>query len=190
MEECQEVISEKMAQVSDTVYEGVEEVFPTHCAGDTMKRFYFTNPTYDRHKGQYVRLAIEGELKGIVELVSPFYDRNGTPTPEIAALDKGEVPEIEDDVIVEGDLRKVQECDGLVAWITRRSSWGSIQEACITFREYHKPVYIIFDPFSRGTCQHCKGFNPNHPTHPWARKHATKIFPNIQAFIQFAKERL
>jgi len=155
-----------------------------------MKTFYFTNPTFDRHKGQEMRLMIDSELEGTVQLLSPFYDKAGNPTPEIRALDRGEKPEgISKHDIVGSDLDMIEQSDGVVGWITNKTSWGSIQEACIAFREMHKPVYLIFDPKTRGICEHCNGFNPNYPAHPWANKHATRVFGTIEGFIAFAKAK-
>lgn len=155
-----------------------------------MKTFYFTNPTFDRHKGQEIRLKIESELKNSVALVSPFYDKGGNPTPEIRALDRGQKPEgVSENDIVETDIDMIREADGLIAWITNKTSWGSIQETYIAFKEMNKPVYIIFDPNTRGVCNHCHGFNPNAPGHPWPLKHSTRTFGNVEAFIAFAKEK-
>jgi len=150
-----------------------------------MKTFYFTNPTHDRHKAQEIRLLIEKETD--IELVSPFYDRAGTPTSEIAKLDRGEKVTISSAEIVQTDFNLVRKLDGVVAYITRKTSWGSISE-CVFAWTLGKPVYLIFDPRSQGNCKVCGTFNNNAPNHPFPTEIGDK-FGNIEAFINFAKEK-
>lgn len=154
-----------------------------------MKQFYFTNPTDDRHRAKKLQAHIEQRLEGLIKLDNPFYDKNGDPTPEIRSLDRGEKTSLSENDIVEMDVDKIKENDGLIGWITNKTSWGSIQEASITYREMHKPVYLIFDPQTQSTACECGTKNPNNPKHPWAKKHSTRIFGNVEAFVAWAKER-
>lgn len=150
--------------------------------------YYFTNPTKDRHKAREIQLKIEKETG--LELENPFYDRAGTPTKEIAALDRGERADVSSGEIIHNDLKKIRDAFGIIAWITRNTSWGSISETFFSSYMLGKPTYIIFDELSRGTCSVCRASNPNNPEHPWPMGNSTKIFGNLHAFIAFAKERL
>lgn len=153
------------------------------------KVFYFANATASRRWGQQVRLFIEECLEGILRFKSPFYDRDGTPTEEIALLDQGITPTtVSKYDIVGRDLEMMRECDGVVAFITPQCSWGTIQETCIAYREFNLPVYLIFDEANRGKCTKCNGFNPNDPSHYWPNVHSTRVFESVKAFIIFAKE--
>lgn len=147
-----------------------------------MKVFYFTNPTKDRHKARELQLRIEKELAGVLELDNPFYDRAGTPTKEIAQLDRGERAEISEGEIIHNDLKKIRDSEGVVAWITDGTSWGSISETFYSSYVLGKLTYIIFDPHTRN--------NINNPEHPWPKGNSTKIFGSVEAFITFAKARL
>lgn len=144
--------------------------------------FYFTNPTKDRHKAREVQLRIEAELKGVLRLVNPFYDNAGTPTKEIASMDRGERSEVSPGEIVHNDLKLIRDLDGVVAWITGNTSWGSISETFFSAYVLGKKTYIIFDPNTRN--------NINNPDHPWPKGNSTKIFGSVDAFIEFAKARL
>lgn len=151
-----------------------------------MKKFYFTNPTFDRHKAQEIRMRIEKEAN--IELVSPFYDKAGTPTAEIAKLDKGQKPEgISSGEIFQTDMNLVRQLDGIVAYITRKTSWGSITEIVYAWT-LGKKVYLIFDPNSQGNCDICGTFNNNAPKHPFPKELKTRQFGSVDAFIEFAKK--
>lgn len=150
-------------------------------------KYYFTNPTADRHKARKVLLRIIKETN--LRLINPFYDEQGNPTEEVRMLDRGLKPKVSTPEIVAADLKLIHDCQGVIAWITNRTCWGSIQECCIAYREFKLPVYIIWDEGSRGTCEHCKGANPNTPGYPWAVDHCTQTFGTLQGFIDFAKKK-
>lgn len=145
-----------------------------------------TNPTADRAKGRIILAQIEAETN--LELYNPFYDRAGNPTPEVRQLDRGERSNLSAPEIVSKDLKMIVDVDGVIAWVTNKTSWGSIQECVIAYREMHKAVYIIWDEGTRGVCEVCRGFNPNTPGHPWAEEHCTRSFGTLQGFIDFAKK--
>jgi len=145
-----------------------------------MKTFYFTNPTDDRHRSREIQLLIEKET-GLV-LDNPFYDKTGKPTDEIKALDNGEKPKISHNEIVDRDLEMIDNSDGLVAFITDKTSWGSIQECFYASRVIKRPTYIICDPKTRSKI--------NNPNHPWVLRNSTKVFGTLEGFIAFAKEKL
>jgi len=147
-----------------------------------VKTFYYTNPTKDRHKARELQLRIEKELAGIVELDNPFYNRAGTPTKEIAQLDKGVKAEISAGEIIYNDLKKIRDSEGVLAWVTGTTSWGSISETFYSSYVLGKPTYIIFDPHTRN--------NINNPEHPWPKGNSTKVFGSVEAFVEFAKARL
>jgi len=152
-----------------------------------VKKYYWTNPTGDRLRAQEIRLYIEKELKGILELVSPFYDRAGQPTEEIKALDKGEKSNITSYEILGRDIDLITESDGVVGIVTNKTSWGSIQEFYESKCVQHKPTYIIFDERTQGTCSHCGTANPNNPDHPWAVRSAVRTFNSPDSFIDYMK---
>lgn len=147
-----------------------------------MKHFYFTNPTKDRHKARELQLLLEKELHGILTLSNPFYDVAGQPTEEIGYLDKGLEPQVEPGTIIHNDLKQIRDLDGIIAWITENTSWGSICETFFSSYVLGKPTYLIFDPATRN--------NVNNPDHPWPRGNSTRIFGSYEAFIAFAKEKL
>lgn len=158
-----------------------------------MKKFYFTNPTDDRHRSKEVQNRIEKELKGIIELVNPFYDCAGNPTTEIASLDKGEVSKVSDGEIVHSDMKLIRDVDGVVGFITNKTSWGSIQECFGSHYMFGKLTFIIFDPKTSlqklGNCEHCGTKNPNNIKHPWPRANSTCLYDSVEAFIKNMKER-
>lgn len=145
-----------------------------------MKRFYYTNPTSDRHRARVIQGIIE-RATGL-ELVNPFYNKYGEPTEEIAQLDKGLASDISSPEIVYTDLKLVKDSDGIVGWFTNKSNWGSISEVIYCYSIYHKPVYLIFDPLTRG--------GTNSPDHPFVVEHITKGFRTVDEFIEFAKANL
>ena len=150
--------------------------------------FYFTNPTYDRHKAREIQLKIEAETG--LELVNPFYNKAGVPTKEIKALDKGDRPEVSEGEIIHNDLKLVRDHEGVIAYITKKTSWGSISETFYSAYVLGKPTHLIFDPDSRGGCEHCGITNDNNPDHPWPKGNSTRIFGSVEAFIAYAKEKL
>ena len=149
--------------------------------------FYFCNPTAHRHQAQEIRLRIEAETN--IDLISPFYEADGTPTEEIRQLDNGEATTIDQYQIVDRDLELIDNSDGIVAYVTNRTSWGSIQECYHAARVCRRPTYIIFDPATRGACSHCGVSNPNNIAHPWAKRNSAKLFESVEEFIAFAKEK-
>ena len=152
-----------------------------------MKTFYFTNPTDDRHKAKEIRKQIEKAVN--IQLLNPFYDHVGNPTKEIAALDKGKPVSVSDSEIVHSDLKMIRDSDGVIAYITNKSSWGSIQECFVAHYMFGKTVYIIFDPKTQSKCEQCGIKNPNNPKHPWAKANSTRVFGNLEGFIAYAKEK-
>jgi len=143
-------------------------------------KFYFTNPTDGRHVAKEVERKILASLN--IKLENPFYDEYGVPTPEIAELDKGKRTSVSDNEIVDCDLEKIDKTDGLIAWITKDTSWGSVQECFYSSRVVRKPTYIIFhEPDLSKT----KLMNNKHP---WARRNSTRVFVGVDNFIAFGKK--
>lgn len=154
------------------------------------KVYYFTNPTDDRHRSREVQLRIESETG--LKLVNPFYDIAGVASKEIKALDRGDFSPISCGEIIHNDLKLVRDCGGVIAFITNKTSWGSIDEVFYSGFEKGFPTYLIFDPDTRdpAVCP-CHGIkNPNNPSHPWPKGTVTKIFGTVEGFINFAKEKL
>ena len=152
-----------------------------------MKIFYWTNPTGDRHRAQQLRIQLEKELEGLVKFTSPFYNSAGEPNDEIRALDRGKPSPISKYEIKGKDIALITEADGVVAFVTNQTSWGSIQECYESYDVQHKPTYIIFDGRTQGKCKHCNTKNPNDPNHPWALTSCTRAFNSPQSFIDYIK---
>lgn len=138
-------------------------------------RLYYTNATADRHKAREIQLKIEAETG--LELVNPFYNCNGDPTEEIKQLDSGVQPTVSWSEIVATDKKMIRECDGIVAFISSKSSFGSAMEIFYCHDTLGKPVYSI-----------C--LDSNTRQHPWLLEFSNKMFGTIEGFVQFAKEKL
>ena len=139
-------------------------------------KYYWTNPTADRHKAREIQLYIESQVDLI--LVSPFYTKDGIPTKEIKQLDNKEIVTVSSAEIVAIDKKLIRDCDGVVGWVSDKTSWGSVMEFIWAYEVACKPVYIIFQD------------THNLIRHPWASEHSTRMFGTIEGFIAFAKENL
>jgi len=115
-------------------------------------RYYLAHPIGTRHDVRAWEL--EFEKRTGIELGNPFYDN--TERDDIKAIDEGRTDpfdaRLDSDGIVEGDLKMIDERDGLVAMVSRTiPSIGTFCEVWHTFRT-KKPVFII---------------SPDWYTHPW-----------------------
>ena len=90
------------------------------------------------------------------ELVNPFYD--GRERGDIVKVDAGLWSpydmRLDPDTLVEGDLNAIDECQGILAFVSKK--YPSIGTYCEIWYAYaqEKPVYII---------------SPDWFTHPWLR---------------------
>lgn len=138
-----------------------------------MKRsYYYTNQTIDRHEARRLELIIETETG--IELINPFYDGEAK---EVSELDTKGTTSLTPDEIVGMDLRKIRNSDGIVALMTADQCIGSAMEIAIAAFSWGKPVYVIArsDLFRK---------------HPWIIHFSSKLFDDVHAFIEYAKEHL
>jgi hypothetical protein len=134
--------------------------------------WYFTNQTVDRHEARRLELIIEQET-GLI-LNNPFYDG---AAKEVSTLDTIGKTQLSEDEIVGMDLRKIRDSVGIVAMMTADQCIGSAMEIAIAAFAWGKPVYVIArsDLFRH---------------HPWIKYFASRIFDDVHAFIEYAKENL
>lgn len=132
-------------------------------------RFYYTNQTVDRKVAREVELKIE-EQTGL-ELRNPFYDDEAK---EVKSLDSTGITHLSHDEIVGMDLRKIRECDGILAYMTNDRNIGSCMEIAIAAHSWGKKVFVI-----------CT--QPHIYNHPWIQHFATAMFKNHYEFIKYAR---
>ncbi len=140
----------------------------------SLKGLYLAHPILIRDKIRAWELGFE-QRTGI-ELSNPFYD--GVERDDIKIIDAGKrspwSAELDCDVIVRGDIGKIVERDGLLAYVERGvPSIGTFMEIWITM-SLGKPVFIV---------------SPDWGTHPWlvycARHSGGRIFTTFEEFEKF-----
>jgi len=134
--------------------------------------WYYTNQTVDRHEARRLELIIEQET-GLI-LNNPFYDG---AAKEVSTLDTTGKTQLSEDEIVGMDLRKIRDSVGIVAMMTADQCIGSAMEIAIAAFSWGKPVYVIA---RKDLFRH----------HPWIKYFASRIFDDVHAFIEYAKENL
>ena len=139
-----------------------------------MVKAYYTNQLSNRHEARVIQEAIHAAIGDKIELVNPFYTKEGLPTKEIAQLDAGEKVTVSDAEIVAVDMKMIRETDGIVAYM-KQYSLGSPMEIFYAHEILGKPVYVI-----------C--VNEGMRTHPWLSHCTNKIFASHIEFINFVKE--
>ena len=116
-----------------------------------IKKLYLAHPFPTR---THIRgWEEEFERRTGIELVNPFYDRS---RPEVEKIDKGLLSPYDlkrhYKKIGEGDLKAIQESDGIVAYHRHGiPTVGTAMEIIMAALVYKKPVFII----------------TNKPGHPW-----------------------
>jgi len=147
-----------------------------------MRHFYYTNQCVDSKEARRLELIIEAQTG--LHLENPFFDsdaKEGDTVLEMTKekLAKGDAgkPQLTADEIVGMDLRKIRESEGIVAMMTSEYCVGSVMEIAIAAFSWGKPVYVI-------------ARNPYFRVHPWIKYFASKIFDDVHAFIEYAKEHL
>lgn len=131
-------------------------------------KFYFTNQTVDRKHAREIELKIEQQTG--LQLENPFYDGEAK---EVRSLDSTGTSDMSPDEICGVDLRKIRDCEGIVALMTSDRDIGSCMEIAICSFAWGKPVYIIAP-------------NANAYNHPWIQYFATALFENHYGFIKYA----
>lgn len=123
--------------------------------------FYLAHPKGSRHLVRNWELGFEKRTG--IQLINPFYDVN---RPEIIALDKGEIPEIQptSDEIVTSDLELVQIAKrGLIAIVDGAPSIGTFHEIL-----YSNKIFKKLETYAIVT--------DGRHNHPWIVYHTNKIF--------------
>ncbi len=104
--------------------------------------FYFANQTSMAEHGREVELFIKQNVN--INTVSPFFNQDGTPTPEIASMLRGERPTENPFEVTARDLNKVREVDGIIAYLSKNELCiGTAWEMAKCVEMLGKPLYII-----------------------------------------------
>lgn len=127
------------------------------------------------------RIRIRGweedfERRTGIELINPFYDR---PRVEMELIDKGLLSPYDlkrhFKKIVEGDLKAIDESDGIVAFHRHGiPAWGTPMEVMYTTFVAKKPVFIV----------------TNKPGHPWSLYMAWKSHGFVGETLKEFEKRL
>ena len=142
-----------------------------------MKTYYFCNPTADRHAAKEIWLKLRDALKGIAYIANPFYYQNGNAKPDIRQLDAGGKPNITADDIVEMDLELIHMAtDGIIAYLSERTSHGSAMELWEAKKVLNIPVYALGKSTPNGRDEH-----------PWIDYCITKKPESVYALIKMLK---
>jgi len=144
---------------------------------ETMKIYYFCNPTADRHLAKEVWMKLRDALKGTAYIANPFYYQNGDAKPEIRALDAGGKPRITDRDIEEMDLELIHMAtDGLIAYLSPNTSHGSAMELWICDKDLGRPVQAMG-----------KTTVGDRDEHPWIANRIHQKYENVYELIKFIK---
>lgn len=139
-----------------------------------IKRLYLAHPFPTRLKIR--EWEIEFEKRTGIELINPFYDRN---RKDVEKIDKGLLSPYDLKrqyiSIVEGDLKAINESDGIVAYHRHGTpAWGTPMEVIYTALMAKKPVFIV----------------TNKPGHPWSIYMARKSGGFVVTTLKQFEERL
>lgn len=114
-----------------------------------MVKFYIAHKITRRH---YIRDDICPFLQeNGIETVNPFYNSDGTirkDRPEVKAIDEGRMGEyditrkVQSKDIVEKDLKRIRDSDGIIA-VIEESSIGTSMEIFYCARWCKKPVFVV-----------------------------------------------
>ena len=142
-----------------------------------IKSCYLAHPIKLRHDIRVLELKFEAAVD--IELVNPFYD--AVERTDIVRVDNGDVQPwsktLDYEKIVEGDIKSIEDCDGLVAWVEKTiTSVGTHMEIWHAF-SLKKKIYVI---------------SPDWNTHPWLKyvteKSGGKMFTTFEDFEKYMKE--
>ncbi len=114
------------------------------------------------------------EARTGVTFVNPFYDLDNE---DMVAVDSGKQGKYDTDPkkIVEGDLKAMRKCDGILAIVDGSLSYGTIMEIVYAYR-FGLPVYLMV--------------SNKHEKHQWFRYHATEIFLTLERFARWLKKEM
>jgi len=135
------------------------------------KKYYLSHSTEIRNKVRFWELNVEDKYN--IELVNPFYDVLGHVFEKI---DRGIInideyrckrPKGE---IVSNDLKVIDKCDGIIAYI-EEPSFGTSMELFYCRTALQRPIYI-----------YCK--NPKYKDHPWLTYCTDFIYTDLDQFYK------
>ena len=138
-------------------------------------KFYLAHSLLERKKIRRIEEQLEQELG--IELINPFYDTNRM---DIQKIDKGRrVPfskKSDYKKIVEGDLKLIRGADGIIAFVGKKLSVGSMMEIFYAARILkNKKVYLVIQ-------------NKKIRYHPWLVYCADEIFTSVNELKEFLEE--
>ena len=138
-------------------------------------KFYLAHSLLERKKIRRIEEQLEQELG--IELINPFYDTNRM---DIQKIDKGRrVPfskKSDYKKIVEGDLKLIRGADGIIAFVGKKLSVGSMMEIFYAARILkNKKIYLVIQ-------------NKKIRYHPWLVYCADEIFTSVNELKEFLEK--
>ncbi|OLC92381.1 MAG: hypothetical protein AUI92_05355 [Thaumarchaeota archaeon 13_1_40CM_3_38_6] len=137
-------------------------------------KLYLAHPILDRDWVRIEELKMEKEFD--IELVNPFYD--AAERKDIQDIDSGKKgindPNLNAKKIVEGDLKAIDNADGIVALVTEKASVGVYCEIFYNSHVLKRPTYLIIT-------------DPSKFTHPWLVYYGSKRFHSLDEFKEWLK---
>jgi len=133
-------------------------------------KLYLGHPFADRKWIKEWQIFVEEKYN--IEFVNPFYDITRTDIEKIdAGLEEPESADRDYVDLVSRDLDVMEQCNGMLAFITGCPSYGTIMEIVYAYNKGTVPVYLIV--------------TNGKENHPWLRYHATEIFTSLKSFEEF-----
>src|SRR5690242_4212927 len=103
-------------------------------------KIYLAHPWLEKDRGELLQRSIEA--LGI-EVINPFEREKkiyGKLFDPLKATEQNRAQ-----TIVEGDLRAIEESDGVVAIVTEALSYGTHMETFYAARILHRPVFVLLE---------------------------------------------
>jgi nucleoside 2-deoxyribosyltransferase len=137
-----------------------------------LTSIYLAHPHSDRERG----LILQAKLEALgFEVINPFISVEQKIWDAVLASD-GKFTAEHVRGIVEGDLRKIEESDAMVAMVTGKASAGTHMEVFYGSRILHRPVFSLYESIYEG-----------HSIHPWYR-YLTKPSLTEESLLKALKE--
>lgn len=137
-----------------------------------MLSFYIAHPFDSRYGIKDWINELEKNDKKIL-FINPFFPKRDTEKYNVNSKSCDEYYKmLNNKEIVEGDLKLIAQCDGVICIIDGAKSYGTIQEMVYAFI-LRKKIFTI-----------CTNGNHNHP---WLSYHSDKVFTSFKEFEEFIK---
>jgi nucleoside 2-deoxyribosyltransferase len=140
-------------------------------AARAIPLFYLAHPFDSRNIIRGVQKTWEREFG--IKFLNPFFNIVRDDVKEIDEGRAGRYEKLNPVELVARDLAAVQQCHGMLAFVTGDLSYGTIMEI-VYARQMGKPVYIVV-------------LN-GHQDHPWLRVHATRVFAGYGDVEEWLRE--